>query len=150
MKCEYCGISSWSSLFVKEGSSWGFLNYFWGPAIIMASQVLAGLAVSRHYSTRRQLKWVCSPVCLLEGHPVCTLWAHSSYSLFHFLHFAYVLRMSCCACGLGILHFFSPHEHINFGNLRCSGWVLSWAHLLRFYLISGALLFFYLSLYPVT
>ena len=30
---------------------------------------------------------------------------NSSYSVFHFVYFAYVLRMSWCACGLGILHF---------------------------------------------
>ena len=51
-----------------------------GPSsIIMACQDLASLTVSRHYSKRRQLKWVCQPVCrnvcLPERPPVCTLWA---------------------------------------------------------------------------
>ena len=45
--------------------------------IIMARQVLGSLAVSRHYSQRRQLKWsfppVCRNVCLPERPPVYTL-----------------------------------------------------------------------------
>ena len=72
------------------------------------SLVLASLAVSRHYSKRRQLKWVCSPVCrniyVPERPPVCTLWAQSSYRLFHFLNFAYYIRcvlgshVTWCTC----------------------------------------------------
>ena len=30
---KYFGISSGSSLFVKDGSSWGFLNYYFGLAV---------------------------------------------------------------------------------------------------------------------
>ena len=44
--------------------------------------------------------------------------------------------------------FFSPHENINFRDLRCSEWVLLWAHLLRFYLISGAFLSLLFILIP--
>ena len=149
MKCEYCGISSGSSMFVKEGSSWGFLNCCLGPAIIMASQVLANLAVSWHYIKWRQLICVCSPVCrnvcLPERRPECTLWA--VYSVF----FKKNWHMFCAWTNVHVVghsSFFSPHEHtcINFGDLRCSGWVLSWAHLLRFNFISSAFLSFYLLL----
>ena len=48
----------------------------------MACQVLASLAVSRHYSKRRRLKWVCPLGCqnvrLLERPLLCTLWLVSA------------------------------------------------------------------------